>query len=210
MSAKTETKLAEFHDDFVANLEELVETEDRGALATLRRGLGKEFPFEIYRFMPFKRKQWHEDAALLVGPLFALWHQGKDEVVNAGKEDDLGTSMRDLVARLYEEDSDPDRRKAWERAMKRVERRFSALLNCHQDDLRQHLRHAVSLLKSKEVPVNWRLLCEHIQQWNHEKRWVQRNWARSFWSPRTQTGEAPEADAKDEGPEGSGEDNVVD
>lgn len=204
MSAKTETKLAEFHDDFVAHLEELVETGDRGALATLRQGLGEGIPFEIYRFIPFKRKRWHEDAALLVGPLFALWYQGKDQLISVGEGNNLGASMSELINAMIREGTDR------EDAMKRVERRFSALLNCHQDDLKQHLRHAVSLLKSKEVPVNWRLLCEHIQQWNHEKRWVQRNWARSFWSPRTQTGEAPEADAKDEGPEGSGEDNVVD
>ena len=34
-------------------------------------------------------------------------------------------------------------------------KRFVALLNAHADDLPEHLRHTISLLKSKDKPVNW-------------------------------------------------------
>ena len=36
-----------------------------------------------------------------------------------------------------------------------IEKRFVALLNCRRDDLHAHLRHAVGLLKSKDIPVDW-------------------------------------------------------
>lgn len=62
-----------------------------------------------------------------------------------------------------------------------VERRFVALLNCHRDDLPAHLRHAVGLLKSKEIPVDWAELLHDILRWDSESRSVQRAWARAFW-----------------------------
>jgi CRISPR system Cascade subunit CasB len=189
MTSVTETKRDRFADAFIARLERLVEEGDRGALATLRRGLGKEVPFETYRFMPFRPAGWQEDAGFLVGPLFALWHQGKDEVRNAREDENLGASMLALVNAMVREGTDRND------AMKRVERRFSALLNCHADDLKPHLRHAVSRLKSKEVPVNWQLLLRHVQQWSHEDRWVQLEWARSFWALKREDSEAFDEDS---------------
>lgn len=188
MTMTRKTKADEFCDDFITRLERLVEEKDRGALATLRRGLGKHLPFDTYRFMPFKRKPWQEDAALVVGPLFALWHQGEDKPQSAGEDQNLGASMLAFVYAMAREGTPRDE------AMKRVERGFSALLNCHEDDLKPHLRHAVSLLKSRDVPINWRLLLRDVQQWGHEDRWVQREWARSFWAPRTQSGASSSED----------------
>jgi CRISPR system Cascade subunit CasB len=192
MTTMTEPKRDDFCDEFIARLEELLTKEDRGALATLRRGLGKEVTLEGYRFMPFRRNRRQEDAALLVGPLFALWHQGGAKPRSAGEKENLGASMLSLVNAMVREGTSRDD------AMKRIERRFSALLNCHADDLGQHLRHAVSLLKSKEVPVDWRSLLRDVQHWNHEDRWVQREWARSFWAPLKAGGESPATDAEDE------------
>jgi CRISPR system Cascade subunit CasB len=187
MSSTTEKKWNEFSDSFITRLENLVAKKDRGALAFLRRGLGKDVPFEAFRFMPFQKQNWQEEVAILIGPLFAYWHQREDAPRNAGENENLGSSMLKLVHTIVREGSDR------EDAMKRVERRFGAMLNCNADDLKHHLRHAVSLLKSKDVPINWRLLCDHVQQWGHEDRWVQRAWARSFWASGTDRGEVPEA-----------------
>jgi CRISPR system Cascade subunit CasB len=68
-----------------------------------------------------------------------------------------------------------------EDAEKRVEKRLVALLNCHRNDLPDHLRHTIGLLKSKEIPVNWTQLLWDVQNWQRESRDVQRNWARQFW-----------------------------
>ena len=188
MTTVTKTKRNEFSERFIDRLENLVEKNDRGALAMLRRGLGKEIPFEAYRFIPLGLKGWQVDAALLVGPLFAHWYQGKDEVKSAGEKENLGASMLAFVKAMVWEGVNRDD------AMKRVERRFSALLNCHADDLKPHLRYAVSLLKSKEVPINWRLLLRDVYWWSHEDRGVQRMWARSFWAPGTEGSEPLEED----------------
>ena len=191
MCSIIERKTDRFSDYFIERLEQLVEKEDRGALATLRRGLSKDIPFEVYRFMPFSGKRWHDEAALMVAPLFSFWHQGEVKMKSVG-EKDLGASMLDLVYAMSLEGENRDD------VMKRVERRFGAMLNCHADDLKYHLRHAISLLRTKGVPVNWRLLCYHIQHWNHEDRWVQRSWARSFWAPRSESGEPLEVDTSTE------------
>jgi len=186
MTTATQKKVDDFSEQFIARLESLVKKEDRGALATLRRGLSKDVPFEVYRFMPFTRNRWQEDTALIIGPLFAYWHQGEDKPKSSGEKQNLGASIRTLVRE----------RENWEDAMKSIERRFGAMLNCHADDLRHHLRHAVSLLRSKDVSVNWRLLCDHVQQWDHPDRWVQREWARSFWAPKSD--KPPEGDTTDQ------------
>ncbi|MCD6404582.1 MAG: type I-E CRISPR-associated protein Cse2/CasB [Planctomycetes bacterium] len=192
MTTANKTTVNEFCEGFIARLENLVEQKDRGALAMLRRGLGKKVPFESYRFMPFKRKRWQEDAALIIGPLFALWHQGEDKPQSAREGKNLGASMLALVDKMGKEGVPR------EDAMKRVERRFSALLNSHADDLKPHLRHAVSQLKAKDVAIDWRLLLRDVQQWGHEDRWVQRTWASSFWAPRTEGGESSPEDVADE------------
>ena len=67
-----------------------------------------------------------------------------------------------------------------------LEKRFIGLLNCHRDDLPNHLRQAVSLLKSKDVQINWRRLLKDILSWDHEARFVQQQWAREFWQSKVQ------------------------
>jgi CRISPR system Cascade subunit CasB len=67
-----------------------------------------------------------------------------------------------------------------------LEKRFVALLNCHRDDLPNHLRQAVSLLKSEDVSINWRRLLKDILSWDHETRFVQQQWAREFWQSKAQ------------------------
>jgi CRISPR type I-E-associated protein CasB/Cse2 len=69
----------------------------------------------------------------------------------------------------------------WKDAERRTEKRLVTLLNCHQDDLPDHLRHTIGLLKSKEIPINWLQLLNDVQNWQRESRDVQRRWARQFW-----------------------------
>jgi CRISPR system Cascade subunit CasB len=64
---------------------------------------------------------------------------------------------------------------------KRTEKRLVALMNSHLDDLPKHLQHIVSLLKSKDIPINWSQLLSDVQNWQREDREIQRRWARGFW-----------------------------
>ena len=165
---------------FVAYLQRLVDAEDRAPLASLRRGLGKPpgEAAEALRYVlpriPQKGSLWDEDAYFLVGTLFALHQINWPSIDDSTQATSLGASFERL-ARKVESDS--------------IEKRFVALLNCHQDDLPTHLRHAVSLLKSKEIPIDWARLLRDVRGWNHPDRYVQRNWARAFWANSAAAGQ---------------------
>lgn len=148
------------------------EPERRAALAALRRGLGKRpgeapqvFPY-VVPWLPPNAPPLREDTFYLVASLFAShpidWPGG-----------DGDRSARNFGASLA--------RLARERSSASIERRFVALLSAAYADLPEHLRHAIALLKSDDVPVDWAQLLHHLQQWNHPDRWVQRAWARAFW-----------------------------
>ncbi|NQT19769.1 MAG: type I-E CRISPR-associated protein Cse2/CasB [Planctomycetes bacterium] len=159
---------------FVAYLESLLEREDRAALAALRRGLGKppgtaaEMHPYVVPWLGEHTAPWQDAPLYITAALFAQWHQGTTAAADNVPQN-LGCSLREC-ARI-----DPDR-------LKSVERRLVALLNCHPDDLHIHLRHAVGLLKSKNVPLNWSQLLYDIKGWGWESRSVQRNWAKGFWA----------------------------
>ncbi|MBI4504637.1 MAG: type I-E CRISPR-associated protein Cse2/CasB [Chloroflexi bacterium] len=176
---------------FVAHLAELVAAEDRAALAALRRGLGKE-PGEAAEVFPYvvpwlssdagrRDREDEEQAYFLVASLFA-WHQGAWPAEgDRRRATNLGASFR-LAARSRDEGGEPG-----------VERRFVALLNCHRADLPVHLRHAVGLLKAKEIPVDWAELLHDIRRWDSASRSVQRAWARAYWDYAGQPDDAAHA-----------------
>lgn len=135
--------------------------EDRGALADLRSGLGKQ-PGEMARvhkhvvpYLPEQRfnDRWHYVTATLFGSFPK--HQNRRS---------LGAAFRPL---RLKSDS--------------MEARFVALLNAHPDDLDDHLRHAVSLLKASEQPIDWFRLLDDLLQWDHPDGHIQLKWARDFY-----------------------------
>ena len=146
---------------FVKFLEEL--KDDRAALAKLRRGLGKkggtsEMCRYVARFVPNDAKPYITERYFLIAALFALYPE------SAGRGASMGKVFRVMAA-----------------ASPSVEKRFENLLSVDADDLRGHLRQAVSLAKSKGVPVNFHQLFHDIRYWNHPERDVQMRWAREFW-----------------------------
>lgn len=135
--------------------------EDRGALADLRSGLGKE-PGEMARvhkhvvpYLPEAKynDRWH----YLTATLFGLYPKHR-------AERSLGAAFHPLRSRSES-----------------IEARFVALLNAPPEDVGDHLRHAVSLLKSNEQPPDWFRLFEDLLQWDHPEGHVQLRWARDFY-----------------------------
>lgn len=164
------TDTLEREEKFARYLEELNKSDDRAALAALRRGLGRApgeavemHRYVVPRVQGLSRRQ--EDAYYIVAALFAL-HPGVSWRAFDGSrhKTNLGASL----GRMKDESAS-------------VERRFVALLNCNRDELPQHLRQIVSLLKAKDVSVNWGQLIYDINHWDSERRFVQRAWANSFW-----------------------------
>jgi len=162
---------------FIDYLEKLVNQNDRGAIANLRRGLGKppgavpQMDRYILKFLSEDTLE-QEEPYYLVASLFALWHQGRDKAETA--EGNLGRSLRELVER----EKDPHKKDNLEKS---IERRLVALLNSHRDDLPHHLRQILGLLRAKDVPVNWGRLLSDVKHWESDNRWVQKQWARGFW-----------------------------
>ena len=146
--------------------------DDRTALAALRRGLGMppghapEMHRYVVRWASGDHPRWREDIYYIVAALFA-YHPLHWPVEREGWSN-LGASFAMLqgVGGASEQG---------------VERRLTALLSAHVEDLHVHLRHAVSLLKANGVPIDWGQLLDDLRYWEHNDRPVQRNWARAFW-----------------------------
>lgn len=181
----------------VRHLVSLVEREDRGALASLRRGLGKEpgeapgmFPI-VERFLPENASQALVEAAYLVASLFGF-HPCHREAAPGSRPWDrsFGHSLRAIRFDDGGEENDG------------VSRRFVALLNCDREALPTHLRHLVQLLKAKkqEAPIDFVQLFYDILDWENVERKVQRNWAAGFWGGAATNGEdEPAGDSPDAG-----------
>ncbi|MGO9118469.1 MAG: type I-E CRISPR-associated protein Cse2/CasB [Desulfomonilaceae bacterium] len=134
---------------------------DRGSLADLRSGLAKK-PGEMARVhkhvVPYlPEKNYSDHWYYLTATLFGAFPQHR-------KGRSLGAAFRPLKKK-----SDS------------MEARFVAVLNAHPDDLDDHLRHAVRLLKTYEEPLDWFQLFADILQWDHPDCYVQLQWARDFY-----------------------------
>ena len=142
---------------------------DRGGLAALRHGLGQSpgMVAEMHRYvawaLPDEHWTWRNQTYYLAAALFA-WHPAPKGTGNLG----------DAFRRVYE-----GRRQA-----ESIERRFVALLNSHRDDLQYHLRQAIGLARSADVPIDWPQLHRDIIYWDHESGRTKREWARAFWGQR--------------------------
>lgn len=172
-------------DRFIEHLERQVRARDRGALAALRRGLGRPpgAASEMHRYVVpwLPADSTDSDAArwYLVASLFALWHQGIDDV--ATWRGGFGTSFRQL-ANTRRDGAGMPRDGNGSGDDPAVEKRFMALLASHREDLAEHLRHGVSLLRAEGVGVDWRQLLRDLAWWDSDDRFVQRRWARDFWA----------------------------
>lgn len=167
---------------FVAWLESVRDSNDqaysRSTLAILRRGSASQ-PGEdanvlrcVVPWLPHDGGPRAERPYFTIAPLFALHPL-------AGGTGDMGSHFRRIQQGKQSEEA--------------IERRFTALLNAHEDELAWHLRQAVSLCKANTVPVNWHALFSAIRGWGHPNRRVQRAWAQSFWGRTAESRETPDA-----------------
>jgi CRISPR system Cascade subunit CasB len=150
---------------FAAQLEALARNKDRGALARLRRGVGKELGLAgerdgwVISRVPTVLSDRRLSVFCLVASLFAIHPE-------SGGRGSLGRSFAMLRERSGGDGP---------------ERRFVALLDSDREDLFDRLRHAITLLRSKDITVDWADLLLHVQHWDHPDRWVQVRWSRDFW-----------------------------
>jgi len=145
---------------FVSYLES--HAEDRAMLAALRRGLGQEpgeAPGMFPHVVPFVR-DWNEADIYMIASLFAL-HP------SSARSGNMGAHLRALVHELGDDAA--------------TERRFVQLLRMRRDTLEPRLRQHISILKAKDIAINWHQLFTDLRSWDHPNHFVQRGWANSFW-----------------------------
>jgi len=144
--------------------------EDRGALADLRSGLGKQ-PGEMARVhkhvVPFLPETCYKDRwYYIIATLFGSFPQHR-----------ANRSLGAAFQRLRDKSDS-------------MEARFVALLNAHADDLDDHLRHIVRLLESAKPqpqPLDWFQLFEDLLHWDRQEGHVQLRWARDFYRNSNQS-----------------------
>lgn len=153
-------------NSFVTYLEKLRDDNNRGTLASLRRGLGKN-PGSVSSMYPHvvpwirnDADDWEESIYYMIASFFAF-HPLRGGYGNVG----------DVFYEIKRKSGNSES----------IEQRFVALLNCNFEDLHMHLRHAISLAKSKDIAIDWSTLMKDLKYWNNPERFVQKNWAKSFW-----------------------------
>ena len=147
---------------FVAQLEAL----DAGDRARLKRSAGKTIAEAghnslalFYKTLPSDVPPYQEQSYFLAATLFPL--------TGGGGEGNLGNSLRRAVDSSNESSLD-----------RRVER----LLDADDEQLPFLMRQAVRYLYSNRVPINWPRLLGDLLYWSHPERFVQRQWARSYFA----------------------------
>ncbi len=173
---------------FVSQLAKLETDEDRATLAQLRRGLGKPLGFVTERDGWVMRKLSilttrdlsHRELTIyaLIASLFAQ-HSA------AGGSGSFGDVFCELGRIRPAPDGGPN---------SSVEKRFVALLNSNSEELGDRLRHAVSLLRTNNIAIDWRCLLYDALRWDSSRRWVQINWSRDFWGSRRKPESETDAD----------------
>lgn len=146
---------------FIAYLQSHVD--NRAMLAELRRGLGRkpgEAPGMFPYVVPFVHDQYDEGNLYLIASLFAL----HPSLTSNGN---MGDHLHALKAALGDDAA--------------TTRRFVQLLNRSRSDLDIPLRQHISILKAKEIPINWNQLLSDIRNWDHPARYVQKRWASAYW-----------------------------
>jgi CRISPR system Cascade subunit CasB len=128
----------------------------------------------VLPWVPSGLPQYQEDWYYMVASLFATHRVDWQGEAGNGRSS-LGASFAQLARRTDSQG---------------VERRFMALLECDAEDLPEHLRHAVSLLKAHEVAVDWAELLRDVLRWDSDERCIQRKWARTYWRTDTTGGTA--------------------
>jgi CRISPR system Cascade subunit CasB len=157
---------------FVDRLVALAATQDRAALAALRRGVGRspgepvEAARAFYRLLPGE-VGYAEDDFWLVATLFSLHPSTAAEP--EGRKPSLAASL----ARLARTDASKSNG---------AERMTMVLLRADRDELPHHLRRAVLLLRSAGVPVAWEQLLHDLRWWSAPSSRVRQRWARDYWA----------------------------
>lgn len=166
---KSEFSIPEY--PFIDYLKDLKKKENSGAMAALRRGLQHEpgtyvdmYPY-VVPWLQKVRGKWKKEVYYLIASLFAYHPKSTND-------GDMGDVFRKIFLNRGENES--------------LEQRFVTLLRCDPEDLPFHMRQAISLAKSEDIPINWNELFFDLLRWPYESDYPPyEKWAESFWKRKS-------------------------
>lgn len=155
-------------ENFLDNLKKTRET-SRGDLAILKRACGLKIAKSrnalgiFYRYLPSQLvRDYNEEIYFLVATLYGL-----NDFPFTGS---FGKTMREVYRKTDSES---------------ISKRMISLLDSRlegSNELSYKLRQSVRLASSHQVGVDWLQLLKDLIYWTHEDKFIQRNWARDFFS----------------------------
>lgn len=85
--------------------------------------------------------------------------------------------------------------------------RFRALLtSSDKEQLSYRLRQSIKLIKSHNIKIDFSILLKNLYNWNSDKQWVQREWAKGYYKSAPESNAiSPDSD-NESGTDDSGED----
>lgn len=137
--------------------------ENRGALADLRSGLGRQ---------PGEAPRMHRHVVPFLGDRRSAsdrWFYVAGAIFGANPDHQQGSSPGESFRKLRQNGSES------------IEGRFVAILGSHPDDLIKHLAHVTGLLKSSGVGIDFYRLVWDLVKWESPDHEVQDRWARDFY-----------------------------
>lgn len=152
---------------FVKALVKLNESENRAALARLKRTASGESKYDfdalpvIGRFLPPEAKKSDIENYMLLASLFA--HHPKNSDIHS-----FGKALYIL-------------RKEFNAGAESLDKRFARLLNAVREDLDFQLRQLHSLVASKDIGINYSEMLKSLKYWDNSDKFIQKKWAHDYW-----------------------------
>ena len=165
-----------FTESFIQHLKEI--SEDRGKLATLRKGLIENqsqatWPL-LSRFMNFDRPYQIKTLQTVAG-LFAH-HPSSCDTGN------FGTVCYNML------DTD-EKQKITQGESGPISRHFHYVLAADGEEIFPRIRRLILRAKREEIPINYVQLTEDLLGWqsSYRKNRIKLTWGKSFWKANTET-----------------------
>jgi CRISPR system Cascade subunit CasB len=138
---------------------------DPGDRARLKRNAGRTLSDShkvmglFFRLLPPNVPRLQEDTYFMIATLYPL--------AESCDKGNLGNALRQARDPKYAQGLD---------------RRIQVLLDANQEQLAFRLRQAIHFLHGQRVPVNWPRLLHDLLRWDSPKRYVQEQWARTYFA----------------------------
>lgn len=169
-------------------LESLVNKNNLGQLAALRRGLMHEEDqmFALFSYIPPNflaglTPGWEEQCFLMVASLFSFHPKAYPVEELLSRRRNLGDSLRQYAMIKHMSIPIEQKKEEGDDLPETIKRRFEVLISSPRSELLGHLRQTISLLKSEEIPVDWAQLLSDLLAWDWQRNPVQWSWSRSFF-----------------------------